>query len=189
MALFEISALAGGQIGARFRDGMERVKSDAGAEVIDVGGVGKSPGTNAAVAVVIKPLCTETLRPVLVKSDAVFEVGVVPLRNAIFGSTRLQKPQDVTLELRFTDGMLRNEPGGFGSVFADEVFGRPAVLGDEFAEPSGVLDVDGFHTGNERAAELIGVGGFWAKGWVFGAHDRGSGRQGCVRIHLTLPSC
>ena len=52
MVLFEISALAGGQIGARFRDGMERVKSDAGAEFIDVGGVGKSPGTNAAVAVV-----------------------------------------------------------------------------------------------------------------------------------------
>jgi len=188
MALFEISALAGGQIGARFRDGMERVKSDAGAEFIDVGGVGKSPGTNAAVAVVIKPLCTETLRPVLVKSDAVFEVGGVPLRNAIFGSTRLQKPQDVTLELRFTDGMLRNEPGGFGSVFADEVFGRPAVLGDEFAEPSGVLDVDGFHTGNVMAAEFIGVEEFLANALVFRAHDKEFEAHGFVRHRFTLSS-
>src|SRR5437867_11062708 len=97
MALFEISALAGGQIGARFRDGMERVKSDAGAEFIDVGGVGKSPGTNAAVVVVIKLLCTETLRPVLVKSDEFFEVGGVPLLNAIVGSTRLEKTQDVPM--------------------------------------------------------------------------------------------
>jgi len=173
MALFEISALAGGQIGARFRDGMERVKSDAGAEFIDVGGVGKSPGTNAAVAVVIKPLCTETLRPVLVKSDAVFEVGGVPLRNAIFGSTRLQKPQDVTLELRFTDGMLRNEPG---------------VLGDEFAEASGVLDVDGFHTGNVMAAEFIGVEEFLANALVFRAHDKEFEAHGFVRHRFTLSS-
>ncbi len=125
-------------------------------------GVGKSPRASAAITGIIEPLCAEALGTMFVKSDAVFEVSGVPLRNAIFCRTGAEKLQDTALEAWFTDGMLRNEPGRFGSILASEIFGRPAVLGDEFAEASGVLDVDGLHAGNVVATEFVGVDEFLA---------------------------
>ena len=53
------------------------------AQFVYVLGIGKSPGTGAAVAGIVEPLRSETLRAILVHGDAVFEIRRMPRRSAL----------------------------------------------------------------------------------------------------------
>ena len=172
IVLFECGAPASGESGPACRDGLKRAKADTGAEFVDMGGVRQSPRTVATVARISEPLRAETLGTVLVKSDAVFEVSGVPLRNAILCRTGFKKLQDVVLKVWFTNGMLGNQPSGLGSVLTSESFGGPAVLGDEFAKASGVLDVDGFHLRDIVTAQPVCVLKFLADLTIFRTHGQ-----------------
>lgn len=101
------------------------LETKQGPKIIHSDRVGESPGTREAVARVFDALRTETLRTAFVKGNAIFEIGSVPSGNtALFGAS-LNKAKGAAHEFAFADGMLRDEPGGFGRVGAGGVFGGP----------------------------------------------------------------
>jgi hypothetical protein len=160
---FVLSAEFGREARARRRDWRKRVKANGGAKVIHAVRIGDGPGTRESVARIIDALGAETLRTTFVESNAIFEIGGVPGGNTALFRADLNKAESGAHEFGFADGMLGNEPGGFGAVRAGEVFGRPTVLGDEFAEARCILDVNGFHAGMIRTTEFVGGEEFFAE--------------------------
>ena len=105
----------------------------------------------------------EALRAAFEESDAVFEISGMPGGDAALADAGSNEAQGRAHEFRFADGMLRDEPGGFGAVGSGEVFGGPAVLGDEFAKTRGIFDVHGLHAGVVGATEFAGGEEFFAQ--------------------------
>jgi len=151
------------EVGAGRRPPGERRKADRRAKLIHMISIGDGPGTGETVAGIVDALRAEALRTAFVESDAVLEESGLPGRDAALFDACLNEAKCSTHELRCTDGMLRDEPGSFGAVGSDAVFGGPAVLGDKFAKSRGILDVDGFHAGMVGAPEFAGGEEFFAE--------------------------
>ena len=151
------------EVSAGRRGWGERRKANRRAKLIHLISVGDGPGTGETVAGIVDALRAEALRTAFVESDAVLEESGLPGRDAALFDACLNEAKCSTHELRCTDGMLRDEPGSFGAVGSDAVFGGPAVLGDKFAKSRGILDVDGFHAGMVGAPEFAGGEEFFAE--------------------------
>jgi hypothetical protein len=136
---------------------VQRTEAYGCSEFVDSSWVFQCPRAYEAVTHVIDPLCSVALRTVFVHSDAIFEVGGLPGGEFSFGSVALQILQGLALEVRVSDGMLRNKPCCFGAVIAGQFFVWPSVLGDDLFETSRVLAVNRFHLRNVEAAQLSGI--------------------------------
>ena len=112
------------------------------------------------------------LRAAFEQRDAVFEIGGVPGGNTFVCDGNAYKLQDPAAETGFSDGMLRDEPGGFGAVRTGKVLRGPTMERDEFPEPRGILEVNGFHTWLVGPAELVGLQQFFANREIFSAHGQ-----------------
>ena len=144
----------------------ERRKVNRRAKLIHLIRIGDGPGTQETVAGIVDALRAEALRAAFVESDAVLEKSGVPGRDPALFDACLNEAKCSTHELRCTDGMLRDEPGSFGAVGSDAVFGGPAVLGDKFAKARGIFDVDGFHAEVVGATEFAGGEEFFAESQI-----------------------
>ena len=125
------------------------------AKFVDAIRVGELPGSNPPVAGIVQPLRTESLRTTLVHRDAIFEIRRLPCWDTALGCTLAHPLQRPTLELWFPDRMLSDEPCRLRTVFADDVFGGPALLLDDLPQTGGILDVNRLHARNIGPAELV----------------------------------
>ena len=148
---------------------MHRPEPDRRAQVIYVFRIGQTPGAGAPVIGIVFPLGSESLRTALVHGDAVFEIGGVPCGNAALGGADLKQDQRLALKLRLPDGMLHDEPRGFRAILPGDVFTRPAVLRDQFAQAGSIAHVDRFHARNIGAAQFSGCVKFAAHAQIFRA--------------------
>ena len=100
---------------------------------MDALGIGEQPGAAAPVLGRIHPLRTEALRTAFVDCDTVLEICRLPGGDPTGSGVFTQKGENAALEIGLADGVLDDEPGGLGAVFAGDLFGGPAVLGDQLA--------------------------------------------------------
>ena len=73
------------------------------------------------------------------------QVGVLPAGHpsgAYFGCEQVSAAAH---EVWLSNRVLSHKPSGFCAVFASNTFVRPAMLGEQFAEFTGVRSVHGFH--------------------------------------------
>jgi hypothetical protein len=184
---FVLSAEFGREVGARRRDWRKRLQANGGAKVIHAVRIGDGPGTRESVARIIDALGAETLRTTFVESNAIFEISGVPGGNAALFRADLNKAESGAHEFGFADGMLGNEPSGFGAVRTGEVFGRPTVLGDELAETRGILDMNGFHAGMIGTTEFVDGEELFAEVQVVGTKREEFAAKRLVEHERELP--
>jgi hypothetical protein len=70
------------------------------------------------------------------------------------------------------DGVLSDEPGGFGTVGTNQLFGGPSGPGYDFPEPRSIRHVNSFHARMIRAAQLIALQQFFSDLKVLCAHGQ-----------------
>jgi hypothetical protein len=153
--LTQFRLLLGGEVGTRFRNRLKLRQTDRGAELIDALRLEKRPGSNPAVARVVDPLSSESLRAILLHRYAIFEKGRVRRRYAVLGHALLNQKQRLTLEGRLAYGVLSDEPCRLRAIVAGYVPSGPPVLIDKLPQASGIPDVDSLHTRDIRTAELV----------------------------------
>jgi hypothetical protein len=165
---FVLPAELGRELRARRRDRRKRVEANGGAKIIHAVRIGDGPASRESFARIIDALGAETLWTTFVESDAIFEIGGVPGGNAALFRARADEAESGAHEFGFADRMLGDKPRRFGAVRTGEVFGRPAVLGEEFTETRGILDMNGFHAGMISTTEFVGGEELFAEVQVIG---------------------
>lgn len=81
----------------------------------------------------------------------------MPGRNLAFGGAGLHLSQRLPSKIGLADGMLDDEPCGFGAIFPGNFLGGPATHGDPLAQASCMFAMDRLHRRNVTAAKLAGV--------------------------------
>jgi hypothetical protein len=97
------------------------------------------------------------LRAPFVKGDAIFQIGSLPLRNVTQGSGGTKERERLALQLRVSDGMLSDQPGGFCSILTYVRLGWPTLEGNDFLKSCSIPDVNGLHARNVSATKLARI--------------------------------